>query len=237
MQGMQDLAAWLQATVWGRALTPVQLARVIAQTHERQVPCGCCVARMGEPASHWLGIIDGLGKMSVLARDGRITSLTGAAAGAWFGEGSLLKAEPFRYDVVALRDTRVALLPQATFHWLRTVSLPFNHYLQHLLNARLGLFIGLLEVDRLLCPEARVARCIASLFDPELYPVSHGADASAAPRCIPLAQHEVALLAGVSRQRANLALQRLCAAGLIEIERGRLTVRDLAGLQGFVAPG
>ena len=36
-------------------------------------------------------------------------------AGAWFGEGSLLKNEPRKYDVVALRESRVALMPRATF--------------------------------------------------------------------------------------------------------------------------
>jgi CRP-like cAMP-binding protein len=34
--------------------------------------------------------------------------LTGVPSSGWFGEGSLLKEEPRRYDAVALRPTRVA---------------------------------------------------------------------------------------------------------------------------------
>lgn len=219
------LADFLRLSVWGRALDAAQRAVVLAAAQERRVPAGCCVARMGEPAGHWLGIVEGLVKMSVLAADGRTASLTGAAAGAWFGEGSVLKGVPFRYDVVALRDTRLALIPRATFDWLRAHSLPFNHYLQDLLNARLSLFIGLLEFDRLLGPDARVARCLASLYTPELFP-------DPGPS-LALTQHELALLAGVSRQRANVALGRLAAEGLLRVQRCGITVLDLDGLRGF----
>ena len=43
--------------------------------------------------------------MSIVSRGGKATTFTGMTAGAWFGEGSVLKNEPRRYDVVALRDT------------------------------------------------------------------------------------------------------------------------------------
>jgi CRP-like cAMP-binding protein len=199
--------------------------RVRRECFERRVPAGGHVARMGEPAEHWVGIVEGLVKMSVTAPDGKVSTLTGLTAGGWFGEGSLLKREPRRYDVIALRDTRAALMPRATFEWLRATSLPFNHHLQNLLNARLGLFIGLLEYDRLLGADARVARCLASLFNPDLYP-------EPGPY-IDLQQGEIGLLSGVSRQRANAALQRLQAEGLIRIEHRGVTVLDLAGLRGF----
>jgi CRP/FNR family cyclic AMP-dependent transcriptional regulator len=127
--------------------------------------------------------------------------------------------------VIALRDTRAAFMPRSTFEALRATSLPFNHYLQNLLNARLGLFIGLLEYDRLLGADARVARCLASLFNPDLYP-------EPGP-FIDLQQGEIGLLSGVSRQRANAALQRLQAEGLIRIEHRGVTVLDLPGLRCF----
>lgn len=36
-------------------------------------------------------------------------TFAGVPAGGWFGEGSLIKAEARKYDVVALRESRVAL--------------------------------------------------------------------------------------------------------------------------------
>ncbi|WP_047198176.1 Crp/Fnr family transcriptional regulator [Caldimonas brevitalea] len=226
---MTRLTDMLRSSGWGRNLTPSEFDRVARDAQEVTVPAGGYVARNGEPAEHWLGILHGLAKMSVTSPEGRTSTLTGARTGAWFGEGSLLKKELRRYDVIAIRDTRVALVPAASFEWLRATSLPFNHYLQNLLNARLGLFIGLLEYDRLLGPDARVARCVASLFNPDLYP-------EPGPY-VDLLQAEVGLLSGVSRQRANVALQRLQQAGLIRIENRGLTVLDLGGLRRFAGGG
>jgi len=219
----------LRNSVWGRTLAPTELDRVTVEAFERQVPAGGFVARMGQRVEHWIGVVDGLLKMSVTSPDGKVSTLTGLNAGGWFGEGSLIKREPRRYDVVALRPSRVALLPHATFERLRQTSLPFNHHLHNLMNARLSLFIGMLEYDRLLGPDARVARCIATLFNTDLYPE---------PRAyVDLRQQEIGLLCGVSRQRANVALRTLQGCGLLRVEPRGLTVLDLDGLRNFAGVG
>lgn len=223
-----SLRALIEQSTWGRALTPSQLALVLATASERSVRAGAWVVRVGDPAEHWLGVIEGVLTMQVGTPDGRMASLTGVGRGAWFGEGSLLRHGPFRYGVTALSSCRIAQVPRATFEQLRLSSLPFNHHLQHLMNARLGLFIALLQTDRLLDPDARVAHSLASLYNPDLYP-------DPGPR-LNFTQAEVALLAGLSRQRANAALQRLAAAGLIELHSRGMTVRDLEGLRRWGGP-
>lgn len=223
--GAPTLEQMIEDSTWGRSLGAMEFSRVMASVTECQVPAGQAAVRTGDAPAHWVGVIDGLLKMSVGHLEGRASTLTGAARGAWFGEGSLLKREPFRYDVVALRDSRVALLPHETFDWLRSHSLAFNHYLQHLLNARLGLFIGLLETDRLFSAEMRVARCLASLYNPDLYP-------DPGPY-LDLLQNEIALLAGVSRQTANRALQHLSELDLLVVETRGVTILDVDGLRTF----
>ena len=42
--------------------------------------------------------------MANVSADGKPTSFIGVGTGGWFGEGSLLKDEPRRYDIVALRE-------------------------------------------------------------------------------------------------------------------------------------
>ena len=93
------------------------------------------------------------------------------------------------------------------------------------LNERLGQFIGMVEHERLLGPDARLARQLAALFNPHLYPGVGPA--------LPISQEEIAQLAGLSRQRANQALQRLEQAGLLKIDYGGVTVIDVAGLRLF----
>jgi CRP/FNR family transcriptional regulator, cyclic AMP receptor protein len=222
---MNAFATMLRAAPWASTLAPADLARVEAETLLRVCPAGALVCRKGEAVEAWVGIVDGLVKMANVSADGKPTSFVGVGSGGWFGEGSLLKDEPRRYDIVALRESTVAYMPKSTFMWLLDTSMPFNRFLITQLNERLGQFIGMVEHDRLLGPEARLAHCLASMFNPVLYP---GVRPS-----VPLSQEEIAQLAGLSRQRANQALQRLEQAGLVRIDYGGITVRDLAGLRRY----
>ena len=115
---MPTFAAMLRAAPWARALAPADFARVEAETKTRVCPAGTLVCRKGEPVERWIGVVDGLVKMANVSPNGKPTSFAGLPRGGWFGEGSLLKDEPRRYDIVALRDSRVASMPRATFMWL-----------------------------------------------------------------------------------------------------------------------
>ena len=215
----------LRRTIWGQTLSPEDFARVREGTLERMVPSGGFVCRKGEPVDHWYGVIEGLAKMSSDWASGKTASYTGIAAGGWFGEGSMLKAEPRRYDVIALRDTRVACMRRETFHWLLDHSIAFNRFIINQINERLGLFIGLLESERLLDIDARVARAVAALFHPVLQPGME--------LCISISQEEIGYLAGVSRQRVNRALQTLEQTSFLSTQYGGVTVLDLDALRRF----
>lgn len=215
----------LRSSLWSQALDAAELARVRLELVERTVPQGGYVVRKGEPVTHWIGVIDGLVKLSIVSPEGKIATLTGVSSGGWFGEGSLLKTEPRRYDAVALRETRVALMPRGTFNRLLDTSIAFNRFLLNQLNERLAQFIAMLEYERLLDPDARVARSLWWLFNPFLYP---GGD----PK-LEVSQEELGYLTGISRQRVNQALGALERAGLLRLEYGGVTVLDVEGLQRY----
>ena len=143
---------------WFDALTPEERERVRGDVEERVSAAGAFVARRGEEALHWIGVLDGLLKMTTATPDGRVATLAGLPTGAWFGEGTLLKHEIRRYDLVALRPSRIAYVPRATFEWLLERSVAFNRFLLHQVNERLGQFIATVENDRMLDSDARVAR-------------------------------------------------------------------------------
>lgn len=222
---MSTLKEMLAKSAWARTLDPQELARAEAGTFEREIPVGGFVCRKGEPVEHWIGVVDGLVKLSSDRVTGRTATLTGVPSGGWFGEGSMLKTESRKYDAVALRPSRVAYMRRATFQWLLDHSIPFNRYLLVQLNERLGQFISLVESERLLGTDGRVARCLASLFNPALYP-------GIGPR-LDISQLEIGYLAGISRQRVNRALKTLEVAGLLRVEYGGVRVLDIDGLRGF----
>lgn len=217
--------AFIGESPWGRALSAGQLARVAAQMRIRDVAAGGYVIEKGRPVTDWMGVVDGLVKMSSVSPQGKTITFSGIAPGGWFGEGSLLKDAHWKYDAIAIRASRIACVPRATFTYLLETSLAFNRFLLEQLNERLAHFIGLVEYDRLLEPDARVARCIASLFNPLLYP--------AVRRSLEISQEELGYLCALSRQRVNQALRVLADEGLLASEYGRITVLDLEGLKRF----
>ena len=219
------LGAMLRASQWAQSLTPDAFARIEAETLVRHCPAGGFVCRKGEKVTHWIGVVDGLVKMSNLSADGKPTTLTGIGVGGWFGEGSLLKDEPRRYDIVTLRDSAIAYMPRATFMFLLDTSIAFNRFLLIQLNERLGQFIGRVEHDRLLGPDARVASGLASLFNPTLYP--------GVKTQLQISQEEIGYLSDLSRQRVNSALKALEQAGVVKVAYGEIRVLDLPRLRDF----
>lgn len=215
----------LRATRWGSLLPAEELSRVAAESTAVSVQEGGYLCRNGEPVDAWYGVLTGFMKMMVTTPDGKAATFTSMPPGSWFGEGSLLKTEPRRYDVVALRDSMAARVPRRTFEWLMNTSIPFNRFLLVQLNERLGQFIGMLETQRLHDPDARVARCVAGMFNPVLYP---GLEAR-----IEVSQEEIGHLAGISRQRVNQALQALQQARLLRVEYGAVVIEDLDGLRRY----
>lgn len=217
----------LRTAIWAEGLTPEQMTRVEAETFETFVPKGGYVCRKGEMVEHWLGIREGMVKMTNFSAAGKSVSFTGVPPGGWFGEGSILKREILKYDAMALRDSRIARMPMSTFHWLLDTSLPFTRFLLMQLNERLGQFIGMVENDRLLNPDTRVARCLGSMFNSHLYP--------GLEKLVQISQEELGLLSGASRQRANQALQLLEKQGLLSLDYGGIRILDLEGLRRYEA--
>lgn len=213
------------STAWFPVLSTEEQERVLRDIFSTDYPDGAMIERKGERATAWLGVLSGLVKVSVGNPEGKLASLMGVPSGGWFGEGSLLKREKRKYDVVALRACTILRMPEATFDWLLDRSIPFNRYLLHQLNERVGQFVGKAESDRLLDPEARVARCLIELINPLL-------NTSKGMR-LDITQEEIGYLARISRQRANQALHTLEQAGLLRVEYGAIKVVDLEGLKNY----
>jgi len=186
---------------------------------------GDLLCRIGRPPTYWFGVIDGLLKMSNDESLGPPITFTGVPPGAWFGEGTLLKHEPYRYNIQALRRSNVAGLPIQTFHMLLETSLPFTRFVLGQINERLGQFIAAREIDRLNDTDSRVARGLAAMFHPVLYP--------GVGKLLRITQTELGYVVGLSRQRVNEALQALQGSGLIRIEYGGLRVLDLEALRCY----
>jgi CRP/FNR family transcriptional regulator, cyclic AMP receptor protein len=218
------LARELPQIPWLEHLSGEERERVVEDLRVITVQPGEIVCRVGRPVTYWLGVIDGLLKMSNDG-PGMPVTFTGIPSGGWFGEGTVLKNEIYRYNIQALRKSVVAGIPASTFHWLLDRSIAFNRFVMMQLNERLGQFIAAREIDRMNHPDARVARSLAALFHPLLYP--------GVGELLRITQTELGYLVGLSRQRVNQALMALAAAGVIAVEYGGVRVLDLERLRRY----
>ena len=215
----------LRQIPWLALLTPNDRTFVAPQIVVSDPQAGDYVCRMGRPVTFWFGVIEGLLKMSTDSASGRTITFTGVPPGGWFGEGTALKREPYRYNIMALRHSVVAGIPVDTFHWLLDNSIGFNRFVMNQFNERLAQFIQAREIDRSNDPDMRVARNLAALFNPTLFP--------GVGEMLRITQQELAYLVGLSRQRVNVALNTLQAQGAIRIEYGGVRVLDLKALRGW----
>ena len=221
-------ASEVAAIPWMAVLTDEQRERVLSELKVGDALPGDFVCRTGRPVTYWFGVVDGLLKMSSDTLDGNTMTFTGVPPGGWFGEGTALKREAYKYNIQALRKSIVAGLPVDTFDWLLDHSIGFNRFVMNQINERLGQFIAAREIDRMNNPDLRVARSLAALFNPVLYP--------GVGEVLRITQQELAYLVGLSRQRVNEALRSLQEQGMIRVEYGGLRVLHLDDLRSRVFP-
>ncbi|MBB3178643.1 Crp/Fnr family transcriptional regulator [Variovorax sp. Sphag1AA] len=216
----------LEQSAWFVQLDEPTQAQVRRDATERAVALGDSLGHHGEQQHAWYGVLEGLVKWAITAQDGRTVSLGGQSVGSWFGEGTLIRNEPRQSDLVALRPSRVALIPFDTFDWLRRNRPTFNDFLLMQVNERLHWFMGNYAAQGLLDTDSQVARALIGMVNPLANPLGE--------RHLQLSQEEIANLAAVSRQSCNSALMRFKSAGLVRSEYGGIVVLDIPGLQRLV---
>ena len=219
------LAECFSRCAWFRALSDEHQALVLSTSHARDYDAGSWIARRDEPSDYWIGVHSGLVKLTIDSLSGRSCTFSGVPPGGWFGEGSVIKRELRKYDVAAIQPSLVMFVPSETFHALLESSLPFTGFVIRQLNNRMGEFIASIQNSRLLDVDARVAQSLAQLFNPDLYPDTG--------RTLAISQEEVGLLAGVSRQRINQALQNLERLQILRLSYNQIDVLDLERLSAF----
>jgi len=211
--------------VWAGELTPEERERSRLGIVERNYAKGSYICHRGDRLDYWTSVVTGLVKLGAVTAQGKSVTLAGLGPTDWFGEGSMIKNEPRKYDLFALRDTRLAMMDRKTFNWLFETSVGFNRYLVRQFNERLGQFIGQVEKDRSLSPAARLARALDQLINPVGRAKRNGV--------VSITQEEMGLLAGISRPAANKALRELESRGLIRTEPEGVRVLDHAALAAF----
>jgi CRP-like cAMP-binding protein len=201
-------------------------AEILAAAAPRTFNRGEMLVHAGDRADSLHLIVEGRVAVEISTTDGDRATLNILGPGDYFGELSLVGSAAGGHrtaTVLALEPTRTLSIDVVTFERLRTRQPAFERLLVTALAARVEqlserlldvLYVGL---DR------RLYRCLLDLA--KIY----GDDE--VPLSIPLTQDQLAGLVGGTRPSVNQALQKLSGQGIVQLQRGRIVVRDLAALR------
>ena len=213
---------FISAQPWFASVPTALQERLREEVFAVQGDKGAIMMPAGSAVEGWHAVLSGLVMLQSPASKGRASAFIGVPDGEWFGEGSAMKPEPRKYDVVALRPTQLLCLPLPLFATLRETSLAFNQFLVLHMNLRLGQAMAIIEAGRMRSTEHRVALYLSRLF-------------WRSTRRLNLTQEELGQLCGLSRQTVNRVLRALEASGIVSLDFGRVAIVDDDALTAHLA--
>lgn len=219
----------LEVVPWYNGLPPAERQEIRAALRVVSLGKGEYLFRAGSRSPGWYGVVDGLVKWSSSGAQGKTLSLAGFSTGSWFGEATMIRGARFEYEVMALRPSRVVVLPRDLCERLWKQNIAFTQALMLHLAQRVDWLMASYCGNVLLDVDTMVARAVAAQLAAESHSDTGGR--------LKISQEEIASLCGVSRQRCNAALTRLARAGVLQTRYGGLTILDRDALHHYAQIG
>ena len=209
------------------ALTEAEMRELLKHAHTRRFATDDVVFLKDDPGDGLYGVLAGRVVVTVESAEGKELILNMFGPGEFFGEIALLDGKGRTATAVAREPCELLFLGRADF-------LPFLRE-RHDAAVRIIAFLcerlrrttGLVEDSAFLSVSSRLAKQLAML----------SAAALASDLDIRMSQEELAQTLGVSREIVSRQLAAWREAGVIELGRRRIRVRDAAALDRIVAGG
>lgn len=201
-------------------LSEPELDELGARMRQKQFKRGDTVFRKDDPGTHLYVVLEGAVKIALPGEFGQEALVAIARPGEYFGELALLDRSPRSASVVALEDTRAALLAADDFiAFLESHPAAVRSVLEALARTVRRLSDRVEDLIFLDVP-SRVAKYLLDLANQNGGPT----------RDLNLTQDELAAFTGASRVSVNRVLGDLERRQLITIRRRRIAILDPDGL-------
>jgi len=202
-------------------LPPEELERFAELTRERSYPKGSVILFQDDPGDSLFVLRDGRVKVVLIGEDGREVILGVLEPGAHFGELALIDDQPRSAHVIAMEDAQLLVLRREDFRRRVEANPTVAWALLSELSRRLrraDVKIGGLV---LLDVPGRIARLLLDLAD------ESGSEQVEKP----LTHQTIAQMIGASRETVSRAMKEFQDAGLIRVERRRISIGDREALE------
>ncbi|HET7187209.1 MAG TPA: Crp/Fnr family transcriptional regulator [Gemmatimonadaceae bacterium] len=190
-------------------------------TRERAYPKGSVILFQDDPGDSLFVLRAGRVKVVLIGEDGREVILGVLEPGAHFGELALIDDQPRSAHVIAMDDSQLLILRREDFRRRVEANPTVAWALLTELSRRLrraDVKIGGLV---LLDVPGRIARLLLDLAD----------EAGSEAIDKPLTHQTIAQMIGASRETVSRAMKEFQDAGLITVERRRISVGDREALE------
>src|SRR5580700_3420605 len=203
-----------------------EIAELLAHAHVEHFAAGNEIYAKGSPGQSMMAVVRGSVKMASPSPDGREIVFAIMEAGEIFGEIALLDGDERTADAIAVTDCELLIVYRRDF-------LPF-------LQRRADVCIMLLE---LLCQRLRRTSeqvedvsfvDLGSRMAKALLRLAHPESGAPRPAVLHVTQRELGNIVGGARESVNRQLQAWQKAGLIELSKGSIAIRDVGGLQRII---
>jgi CRP/FNR family transcriptional regulator, cyclic AMP receptor protein len=206
------------------ALTDVEIRELLKRALTRHVPADTIVFRKDDPGDGLYGVLAGAVLIVAESAEGKELILNKHDAGEFFGEVALLDGEGRSAMAKTREASDLVFLGRAEFLAFLSQRPEAMLRIMALLCARLRRATNLFEDSAFLNVSSRLAKQLIALID------------GGAPT-VRLSQKELAQMLGVTREFVSKQLTIWRDAGIVELGRRHLTVRDERALEQLIGPG
>lgn len=209
------MKSWTTTALPG--LAPEDRARLDALPVQT-LPRGAHLFGPGDRAQGFAIVLSGRIEVSLTGPSGREILLYAVEPGQTCIQTTLglLGDEPYSGDAITANETRVALIPSPLFRTLMDRSEPFRTLVFRAFATRMNDMTLLLERVAFTRVEARLAQALLDLGPEGVVETTHA---------------ELAARIGSAREVISRRLEALAKRGLVSTDRGRVELRDPAGLK------
>ena len=220
---MTEIPPLLESGQWFSHLPPALRDALLGEARLLQLEPGQRLFRRGDPPCGLYAVLEGMMRVGAVSRDGKEALLTLVEPPYWFGEISLFDGQPRTHDAYAGGPARLLQVPQAALQALLSREPGYWRDFALLMSQKLRLAFIALEEMSLLPAAPRLAR--------RLLMMAEGYGETGPRRVLHLAQEQLALMLGLSRQTTNQILKDLEARGALRLTYGEIEITDLGTLR------
>ena len=205
-----------------------EIDTLLHYTRVERYPAGSEIFSKGSPGSSMMAVLCGTLKMSSVSADGKEVVFNLMNPGDCFGEIALLDGEARSTDAVAMTDCELLMLYRRDFMPILEKRADICLILLKVLCQRLRQTTEQVEDVLFRHLESRIAKALLHLAESaSLHNVQGIVD-------LHVSQRELGNIAGCSRESVNKQLQIWHRAGLIDLSKGSIVIRDIPAIERLV---